>query len=511
MPSIASIFVDFVARTAGFQEGVKTATESLKAGAADMDKSFTLIRSSGDQMTNAMEKSGLKVATAFLGARTIGAAFAKELKAVYDEIDHIPGVPPETIASIHMMQGAFAQTQNIIQQAAASSLAFIGNMAVAIGATLGALSTKQGFFDFNFAMESIGESMGKLHDDMEKAVRLTPAYQAQLLQANDALMRAQHKLQDVGATQADQIDRMMARAAGLKAAASHFAPDDITRAVQPRTEATNLEAEAATKMRELNKQLQNSYESLGKAQDKVMRSSQDSSLTLNQLRERAGELMHQQWELSFAGLSEAAATEKQIKINKDLTYTYDLIAAAQAKVQAKYERMATFVADNLTNAFASALNGAKDAWSKLGETILQELEKILIKILIIKPLFQSIGGAFNNAGFTDIGAGIIKSVTGYATGGRPNPGQVSIVGENGPELFIPDGTGTVVTNSVASSIGGGGGHTFMIDARGADPSVVARISDALIQLAGPGVTEQRAIGAVMSQQFRSAGFRRAMA
>jgi hypothetical protein len=37
--------------------------------------------------------------------------------------------------------------------------------------------------------------------------------------------------------------------------------------------------------------------------------------------------------------------------------------------------------------------------------------------------------------------------TGFADGGRPSTGQVSIVGERGPELFVPDTAGTVVPNN----------------------------------------------------------------
>ena len=37
-----------------------------------------------------------------------------------------------------------------------------------------------------------------------------------------------------------------------------------------------------------------------------------------------------------------------------------------------------------------------------------------------------------------------KSPKGYAEGGRPAPGETAIVGENGPELFVPDVPGTIV-------------------------------------------------------------------
>ena len=48
---------------------------------------------------------------------------------------------------------------------------------------------------------------------------------------------------------------------------------------------------------------------------------------------------------------------------------------------------------------------------------------------------------FLNAGFNGLG-----SILGFAEGGRPPTNEVSIVGEAGPELFIPDSAGTVLSN-----------------------------------------------------------------
>jgi tape measure domain-containing protein len=57
----------------------------------------------------------------------------------------------------------------------------------------------------------------------------------------------------------------------------------------------------------------------------------------------------------------------------------------------------------------------------------------------------------------------------FADGGRPPMGKVSVVGERGPELFVPDSAGTVIPNNRAASYlaapaaaGGGGGEAPMI-------------------------------------------------
>ena len=45
------------------------------------------------------------------------------------------------------------------------------------------------------------------------------------------------------------------------------------------------------------------------------------------------------------------------------------------------------------------------------------------------------------------GMGIVNRMKGFEKGGRPPIGQPSIVGEKGPELFVPDSAGTVVPNN----------------------------------------------------------------
>jgi hypothetical protein len=43
-------------------------------------------------------------------------------------------------------------------------------------------------------------------------------------------------------------------------------------------------------------------------------------------------------------------------------------------------------------------------------------------------------------------AAIAGGIPGYADGGRPDPYQPSLVGEQGPEMFVPDRPGTVMPN-----------------------------------------------------------------
>ena len=64
--------------------------------------------------------------------------------------------------------------------------------------------------------------------------------------------------------------------------------------------------------------------------------------------------------------------------------------------------------------------------------------------------FASIPWPFNMfavAGAIASGMALVKKIQGFAEGGRPPVNQPSIVGEKGPELFIPDRAGTIVPNN----------------------------------------------------------------
>ena len=58
--------------------------------------------------------------------------------------------------------------------------------------------------------------------------------------------------------------------------------------------------------------------------------------------------------------------------------------------------------------------------------------------------------------------GGLLGIPGFASGGNIGAGQLSVVGEKGPELFVPGVSGSIIPNDKLS----GGGNTVYIDARG---------------------------------------------
>jgi hypothetical protein len=108
--------------------------------------------------------------------------------------------------------------------------------------------------------------------------------------------------------------------------------------------------------------------------------------------------------------------------------------------------------------------------------LLQDMTRIIARRTITEPL-----GNAASAGLSSIGAGNWLNDIGTAIGGlfRADGGPVSagqpyIVGERGPEWFVPNQAGTVLPNGTApasTTIN----TSIAIDARGADAGVEARL------------------------------------
>jgi len=70
-----------------------------------------------------------------------------------------------------------------------------------------------------------------------------------------------------------------------------------------------------------------------------------------------------------------------------------------------------------------------------------------------------------------------------ASGGPVTAGQPVLVGERGPEVFIPGASGNIRSNATVTKGSGAGDPTFItnIDARGADPGLIARLPQIMEQ------------------------------
>jgi len=143
--------------------------------------------------------------------------------------------------------------------------------------------------------------------------------------------------------------------------------------------------------------------------------------------------------------------------------------------------------NNLENALVSLVTGAttaKDAFKDMARSILADLARIMIQQQITLPLAQSMG--FNVSG--------ARAMGGPVTSGRPY-----LVGEKGPELFVPGRTGGIVPNNQMSGGGVTVNQTINLST-GVSDTVRAEVLNMLPQI------QNATTAAVLDTRRRGGGF-----
>lgn len=139
----------------------------------------------------------------------------------------------------------------------------------------------------------------------------------------------------------------------------------------------------------------------------------------------------------------------------------------QVKVMEKqkqlFEQIGQTVKAGLVDGIMSALEGTK-SFSESLSGVLRQLASM-----------------FMQAGVGAIGQGL--QIPGFANGGSPPVGKLSMVGEKGPELFVPKTAGTIVPNHAL----GGSNIVVNVDASGSSVEGDAQQSKALGQALGAAV------------------------
>jgi len=115
-----------------------------------------------------------------------------------------------------------------------------------------------------------------------------------------------------------------------------------------------------------------------------------------------------------------------------------------------FRELSNIIAQDIGNGIKGLIKGT--------ETLNNLLRNVLNKLadaFLNKAIFGNFGGG-------SVTGGLLKAI-GFADGGRPPVGRASIVGERGPELFVPDRAGTIIPNN---AMGGAMNVVVNVDASG---------------------------------------------
>jgi len=139
-------------------------------------------------------------------------------------------------------------------------------------------------------------------------------------------------------------------------------------------------------------------------------------------------------------------------------------------------------ARSIQSEFAKFFTNTHEGLRGLADGFARTMESVAANILaadLAKKLFGNLAPGNSNSGGSGWIGTAFSAVASYfggahAAGGTAPANKVSLVGEAGPELFMPHTSGTIIPNNALRSMGGNS-HTVNIDARGAGPDEVAKL------------------------------------
>jgi len=140
---------------------------------------------------------------------------------------------------------------------------------------------------------------------------------------------------------------------------------------------------------------------------------------------------------------------------------------AIAEQKGAYEELNTTFRNGIVDSILAAVEGTKSLKDSLLGVI-----KSMAKLILQQQLMNALGGLniFGGGGGAGGGFGVTPATAGldfsgaFANGGSPAVGKAALVGEKGPELFVPKTAGTIVPNHAM----GGSNIVVNVDASGSN-------------------------------------------
>ena len=120
--------------------------------------------------------------------------------------------------------------------------------------------------------------------------------------------------------------------------------------------------------------------------------------------------------------------------------------------------------EGITDAFADMVESGKfslDSMKDIASQFIRQLIKMQIQLSIMNPMMNKMFGLTGDKALATGGLDFDKIFNfGKATGGSVGNGVPTLVGERGPEIFVPNSAGSIMnSNNTRSALSGGAGQT----------------------------------------------------
>ena len=450
--SIGSIFVDFQARTAGLDSGTRDAAATVRGFAGQVGPLNSAFADFGSKAEGVM----LKVGTQLLFGRSLVFFLASEFRNVAKNIDDIPDLPSGIRSGVKELTWELQGANSGLQRMAATLMGWTGTgiegweqIVDYFKATVFLLKTG-GDVDKYMAEQAV-ERQKKINEQWQH----TPEYIAQVTAARERLNEATTKSGLAGKSPGEKADWEMADAAVKRRNAQAGALDELE-AVKQLTKAQEEENTAIDTHRTLMQEYYSSVTRAKEAAQKLDDVHVKYTDTLARLQKQQKAILEETEPLTKD--SSNSEIEHQVELLREYARVLTQTAEIQNKVREGSLMMTQAIVGQLQNIAGAITNwasGTKDAFRNWAKQAVQSILDEFLKLELLNPILNGLFGGVKGFQSLPVMGGLGALISGFlASGGPASMGQAYVVGEQGPEVFVPGVSGTVVPN------GAGGGDTF---------------------------------------------------
>ena len=323
---------------------------------------------------------------------------------------------------------------------------------------LGQVTSDFAHFDFKKALEDYKATQAEVTKMFEDDAKFQAEILDRTIKTNEAHKETANSQREVVASNAKQIGQIKLLGEAYAAQLSL-----MDQQIEEKERMNGLSAKEKEVQDAINKVLDQQTKALDNINQKKIAAQQ---LPASQRGGVLNELSRQEDAIKTLTQLEIDTTTQRVKRIQDeqntFAFGWDKAYKQYAENAVNYATIGQTAFTSVTNAMGSALDqfvaNGKVSFSSLATSIISDLMKIYLKMQATQ-LF-SMGLGFGKSLFGGAGGGanlssIVNMTGGMADGGNPPVGMATLVGERGPELFIPNQSGTIIPNNQLGSLGGG--------------------------------------------------------
>jgi len=430
---------------------IGTLAAFITADSTQFMKEFNKLDRQIARSSKSWTEPGAKLALGFIGVENATKAVVRQIRDVIQNVENIRGVDPQALDSIVTLRKNMADAKNWVDRTTASVVGFGVRVAQSVGVGAAMLANRLTGTKDDFS------GLAKLETPDEVARSKDAGFDDKVAEARKRLADAKKAAALAAADEATQIKMLRQEAEALNRFSKSNSIDTVTR-LDAETKAFEKTTQANAKFQAMQQKLADLEKKNAETLKDVMVASsfKDNSEKLSDVRKQANDYRKQLFELS-------KLDQKDPKVIQDTIEAREKLDASMRRQIPLLEKEKALALD-FGNAFGASLEDAILNATKLTDVVRNLAREILTLFLreqLIKPFASGISSLFSS--FFTVGgtatAGTPTVIPGKAIGGPVAGGSTYMVGEKGPELFVPDSSGRIIPN--ASLRGGSGSAPAM--------------------------------------------------